>query len=62
MQFTQRIVYAGLLRYQNEQSTPFECLLKELLHAGKTLDDVASLVLGVAVRLTVGHAQGTWCG
>ncbi|CEL62199.1 hypothetical protein RSOLAG1IB_10281 [Rhizoctonia solani AG-1 IB] len=57
MQFTQRIVYAGLLRYQNEQSTPFECLLKKLLHAGKTLDDVASLVLGVAVRLTVGHAQ-----
>ncbi|CAE6439631.1 unnamed protein product [Rhizoctonia solani] len=57
MQFTQRIVYTGLLGYREDESTPIERISKDLLARGKSNDEIAGIILGVAVRLTVGSAQ-----
>ncbi|KEP48319.1 linoleate diol synthase [Rhizoctonia solani 123E] len=57
IQFTQRMVYTGLSRPNSDESTRVDRFLKDLVAGGKSIDEVAGLVLGIAAGSTMNFAQ-----
>ncbi|CUA76356.1 prostaglandin-endoperoxide synthase 2 [Rhizoctonia solani] len=57
IQFTQQIVYTGLSRFNDSESTRVERFFKGLLATEKSSDEVAGLVLGIAIGLVVNCVQ-----
>ncbi|CAE7063912.1 unnamed protein product [Rhizoctonia solani] len=53
---TQRIIYTGFSRSENDESPRIQ-FLKDLVAGGKSADEVAALVLGIAVGSIVNYVQ-----